>query len=183
MLELEQLAALIDPLVSDMKAAEAELNHGDVQFRRRSFVRAFFALVEASVSVHKDTAFKAYDPYQPQFSVGELAILQEKQFFLDRGQVRDRPQTIPLAENFKFAVTAFARAIRSPYELDSSDRRWGWFCDAIDIRNRIAHPGLKKPMTISDEEIERLLEVTTWFREVGVALFRTHHLNQPHISF
>ncbi len=48
MLELEQLAALIDPLVSDMKAAEAELNHGDVQFRRRSFVRAFFALIEAS---------------------------------------------------------------------------------------------------------------------------------------
>jgi hypothetical protein len=134
----------------------------DIQFWRRTYVRALFAFVEAQIWFYKTYALMAVEGGLAHLTVGELALLNELQFDLEKGKVREQKKFLPVAENFRFAVYILAKAYRSTYVLDVSGKEWSWFREAIDIRNRITHPKVPTDIIISDEESNKLLHVGRW---------------------
>jgi len=101
----EPYKALIEILSNDLIAAGQELNQPDLQLRRRTLFRAFFAQVEGETSLRKEFALLQHAERQTVFSEPELAMLREEQYVLaNNGEVRVQPKFLRLTDNLRFST-------------------------------------------------------------------------------
>ncbi len=144
--------AIIGPLQRDCEQAGKNLQDNDTPFNRRTYVRTVFASIEAVIYVLKQDALQYRQP--GRFSDGEIAMLEEKTYTLDKGQVKTQTKFLPLDENFLFAIDVVSKVLKSPFKLDNKGKEWQAFKKTIDVRNRITHPKQPELLDIDDEEIE-----------------------------
>lgn len=163
-------------LANDVVIAERELDEAEPQSRRRSYVRAVFALVEGVTFVMKQFALSVHESGGITFPSAELALLREEQYDLDKGTPRTQQKFLKVADNMRFAFKMFAEAFQSTYILDTSVHHWQRFLVAIDVRNRITHPKAPDDLIISDDEMRRIQEVAAWYRTVTGDLFRSRSI-------
>lgn len=169
----DRLPELFLSLANDVIIAERELDQAEPQFRRRSYIRAVFALVEGVTFVMKQFALSVHERGDITFPPAELALLREEQYDLDKGTPRTQQKFLKLADNLRFAFKTFAEAFRSTYTLNTSVPQWQLFTGAIDLRNRITHPKAPDDLIISDDEMGKIQEVAAWYRRVTDDLFRS----------
>jgi hypothetical protein len=78
---------------------------------RRGYVRASMAFVEGVTNALKRVALAAHESGAPLFSEGEVALLREESYrATDTGEVDTQSQLIPLSNNIRLALRAFAKA-------------------------------------------------------------------------
>jgi hypothetical protein len=107
------------------KASATQIND---RILRRARVRSLFAFVEGVSSALKSIAFQKRDSANVNFSVGELALLQDEDYILDdKGKVKTLAAKIRTENNIKFAFNAFARAGLVEYELEVDGAGWDSF--------------------------------------------------------
>jgi hypothetical protein len=143
----ERLIDMLAVLDDDILAVKDKLEKKpSSQFWRRNFIRVFFSVVEGYIFTMKQFALDAYDRGDVQFSLEELALLHELEFYLDKGKAKGRQKFLKLADNFRFAFSMLAKAVGSSFKLDVGNNRWESFRNAMQIRNRITHPkDLRRP--------------------------------------
>jgi len=170
----EPYKALIEILSNDLIAAGQELNQPDLQLRRRTLFRAFFAQVEGETSLRKEFALLQHAERQTVFSEPELAMLREEQYVLaNNGEVRVQPKFLRLTDNLGFSFKAFAKAFGSSFELEVSGSGWDAFQRSIIVRNRITHPKTLTDLTVSDSAMEDIFKAIDWYKENGLNLLRS----------
>lgn len=170
------LPELFRSLANDVIIAEGELekdefDENERQFRRRSYIRTVFALVEGVTFVMKQFALSVHEGGTIIFSPAELALLREEQYDLEKGRPRTQQKHLRVADNLRFAFDVFARAFQTTYTLDVNIHQWSWFLDSVKLRNRIMHPKALKDLIISDEEMMQIQEVAAWYRVITRDLF------------
>jgi hypothetical protein len=128
------------------------------QFKRRTVVHFFFALIEGETFRKKQWARVVYEKIGlSNFSERHIAWLKEETY----GQKFPR-----FEDNFKFAFQAMSAVVGIEFDLNlGHDPRWQSFRMALEIRNRITHPKHVHDMTISDEEIVHVTKAFYWFSE------------------
>ena len=173
--DLEALPKFFKILANDVIIAEGKLDQAEPQFRRRSYVRAVFALIEGMTFAMKQFTLAAHEQRDDStFSPKELARLQGKQNYRDcKGIVQKVRRSDGIADDLKFAFKTFAQARGSTYTLKTSGREWQLFKEAIKLRNRITHPKAGDDLTICDEEMKKIQKVAAWYRKVTSDLLQS----------
>lgn len=166
--------ALLDILHDDLVKTRNMIHTTDTQFGRRAFVRALFALVEASIFSMKATAYYyATNMDIATFNEAELGFMRDRAYELkENGIVRETTAKIRLESNVKFTFKVSSRVFGLDFALDTMGEGYKAFQAAVDIRDRITHPKFVEQMHITDDELVLLNEASAWIWEHTIALMR-----------
>jgi len=137
-------------LTSDLNEVHDLLLEDASNFRFRTYLRTFFALVEGTLFGLKQIALKVHE-HQPCFTYAEVSLLKEVTYELgDRGRVREKPRFLDTLNNLRFTVKCFSKAFG--FESDSLFDGIGWqrFQRALEIRHQITHPKNASSLVISE---------------------------------
>jgi hypothetical protein len=182
---IHDLDRTYDALIDDVKHTVNAVRASRIGAHRRHYVRSVFAFVEGFVFQMKQVAVAAHKDGFVQFTSGDLALLVEVSYDLDdRGEVRRRPANLPFANNARFGLTAFGRALAPGYSISFSDSGWETLRRAAKVRNRITHPKSVDDLTIADEELRMVGEAHRWFAGtarsiLGKALSHLESIEKP----
>ena len=161
----DDLGQLYDTLTKDI----AHIVGGALsvpQFKRRSFVRAFIALVEFDTYNRKQRALYLHQQGHYRFEASELMLLREIQPELDdTGKVKERQKYLRLIDNYRFAIRMFCKATGIEFQLPTNDAGWTAFKDTVTVRNRITHPKRMDEVNVSDKQLQTVISAYKWFMD------------------
>jgi hypothetical protein len=147
----------------DAGAAYEELASDGSQQKRRVYVRAVLAAIEALTHVLKQAALEQAEIDRTRFSNGEIAMLREESYSLDgEGKVSSRMRMISPPENFRFALAMVMKATLPGFQMVITAEEWNALKRATVIRNRLTHPRMAGEMTVTDEEIKQVHHAFVW---------------------
>ncbi len=153
-------------LIPDAGIAESRAIGSTDDLRRRSYVRAVFALIEglnyARLLVSTESSHLADTARQR----ADLAVRVEK-----RALKGTDDGGIPASTRTSFAAFAAAHDVPNPLTLSGDD--WRAFVDAVAVRNRITHPRSGADCRISDEDFALVQRVHHWYQELEQRLLQT----------
>jgi hypothetical protein len=153
---------LLPVLLKDAKDALQRASDDPSQAQRRAAVRAVFTMIEGDTFLLKDQILARSFPNLMHFSPGELAMLREEQYALDRkGNVVSQPKYSPTDTNFLFTMQMYMRGI-APLDLDTSSSGWSAFQESLQLRNLVTHPKNPEDFNITDQQYLRLKEACDW---------------------
>lgn len=169
---VRETGELFDVLGVDIVESENRLARKDSEVERRNRVRATFALFEGSIAVMKRMCLHAAEIGLDNVTEGELALLRERVYALDKGHVVVKPHFIELKQNVRFTLRMVARRQKTDASPDYSGVGWQAFRDAIKIRNRITHPRSPADCRVSNEDLATVRSAQSWFHEAVTTVFR-----------
>jgi hypothetical protein len=137
---LDKSLEILNVLRADVREAGEMLATGYSNFRLRTYLRTFFALVEGSTFALKQLILMKHQ-HLPYLSDGELNLLREITYELDeRGNITTRPKYVDTATNIRFLVRCVTKAISLESGVLFDGKGWVAFRESIRIRNQITHP-------------------------------------------
>lgn len=179
-IKLEDLKKPILALSDDVNRAEKEMVANDDSYSRRNHIRALFAMIEGTIYILKQTVLIAASSGPGPLSIAELALLQEKNFFLtEKGTPRVKDQFPKTKDNLLFTKSCLEKAFGYSLDLNATPNNWKDFKEAIAIRNRITHPKGLQDFEVSKEESELAIKVGRWFDAFVVDWFKQFLTTHP----
>ena len=178
-IDFEGLRAAYNELIQDVEHAKAlDTDNCSEGFIKRTYVRAFFAMVEGVIAQLKQVALRAHEQTQV-FEGFELELLEERAGYLDsnNGTARVGKAKLSFLPNLQFSMTSAARALKLAFQLKKDEQGWAAMRESVKIRDRITHPKKRDSLEISDDEMKRLGEANAWFRDEMVRLIGLMHAN------
>jgi hypothetical protein len=164
-----QIKDSLMPLLEDAADAESYLdNNPHSQFARRTYIRSIFSCIEGTIWILKDVCFNA-KPIKGKrtMSVAEYALLKEESFELkNSGEPSTSAKFLRLPDNIKFTFKTINKLFRSEIDLKIDKKDWTDFLESLEIRHRITHPKKAISFVITDKEIERCKNTSSWFNEL-----------------
>lgn len=158
------------PLLDDVAEAESYLdNHPPKsQFARRTYIRSIFSCIEGTIWLLKDVCFNAKPMKGVRtMSVAEYALLKEESYELkNNGEAAISAKFLRLPDNIKFTFRIINKLFRSEIDLKIGKKDWTDFLESLEIRHRITHPKKATSFEITDKEIERCKNTSSWFNEL-----------------
>jgi hypothetical protein len=173
--DFSSLRDTYNELVADVEFAKnLDADCCSEDFIKRTYTRAFFALVEGVIFQLKVIALAAnketnvFDPF-------EVELLQEKEVYLaDNGIAKRRKAKLRLLPNLIFSINSAAKSLKLDFSLHkehlNQEQGWAAMKDAVEIRDRITHPKHKECLSITDNDIYILGQANAWFRDEIVKL-------------
>ena len=156
-------------LLEDAGEAEAYLDtNPKSQFAKRTYIRSIFSCIEGTIWILKDVCFNA-KPMKGKrtMSVAEYALLKEESYELrNNGETSTSSKFLRLPDNIKFTFKTINKLFRSDIDLKIGKKEWTDFLESIEIRNRITHPKKATSFTITDKEITRCKNTSSWFNDL-----------------
>ena len=129
----------------------------DQPFRKRTFIRTFFACVEGVCFGMRslcDEALTLPETCQPD-AVFLKKLHEERASFIDA---------------VKISFKGFAKIFQLDFSLDVNGRAYEAFFKSKDIRDRLTHPKRAVDLMLSSEEIEEAKIAVKWFNDEMVRL-------------
>lgn len=155
----------LNVLIQDVNCALERLSKNDTPTHRREFIRAISAAVEG---LHWRVKSHLFDHSRDHLSLHEqLAMIEEGYNVDDDGDVRVRPQRMPLAHAIRLVIKVTKR-IRPSCEFDFNHPGWTCLKDTIAVRHRLVHPKRIEELTVTDQELVRAFQGFVWFLALGL---------------
>lgn len=167
---IQQILALLPALVEDMKTVEEKLDNQ--QYTRRAYVRSLFAMIEGVTYAMKIAIFGiARSPVNHgNLEVPDLVVLKGSTFDLnDKGEIQEKEKHFRISDNLRFTIKSINRVLGSSIDLGGT-QNWANFVRAVKIRNHVTHPKNLDDLNISDENLECIRAVNSWFNDIVVAM-------------
>ncbi len=165
---LKQILELLLDLVNDMKTAEEKMDNQ--QHSRRVYVRTLFAMIEGVTYAMKVALFGIGREYC-RLKVPDLVVLKGSTFDLNnKGEIQEKPKHFQIPGNLRFTVRSVERVLESRIDLGVGTQDWTKFKKAVTIRNHITHPKNSRDFDISDEDLECIRSVNSWFNNIVQAM-------------
>lgn len=168
-MKVTKLGDLTKPIIlfaSDAQNAEDILDSDDTQYKRRTFVRALFAMIEGTVYFLKQTTLST-GLSNGKLSVSDMLLLQDATPELrQNGETCIKTKFIPIDDNLKFVIRMLKQVYEINISLGQGSSAWQDFQAAISIRNKITHPKSESDFLISDKDVETMRRVRSWFCEI-----------------
>lgn len=163
----------LDPLGEDIDALEREMAAADSSGKRRQYVRAVFALVEATLTVLKASCLGHWRADRIVLDGPEVVMLLEQSYDLTtEGEVRARRAHLPLKANLRFAFQVTARAFSVSYSFPAGDVGFEEFQRAIRVRDRLTHPKTLGDLEVSSSELTEVRSAFRWYMSTSADLIR-----------
>ena len=166
--DVKELVELSRILREDELECMTNALKGNNQFWRRMYVRSFFAHVEGVAFRLKQQSLSASERFGIiKLSPDEISIINEESYELtDNAQIKRKPIYSPIDRTIRFAFDIVLKVHGKQLDLNlGNDNRWNCFKESIKIRNRIMHPKNSNDLTISDKELNNILEAVKWFSD------------------
>lgn len=161
---LQQILGFLPTLVNDVKTAEEKLD--GQQYSRRVYVRTLFAAIEGVTYGMKEALF-GIGRSSGNLNVPELVVLKESIFDLDNnGKIQEKQKHFGIPENLRFTVRLIERVLGPRIDLCIGTQDWTNFIRTVKLRNNVTHPKNPNDLTISDEDLERIRSVNSWFNRI-----------------
>lgn len=159
--ETEKNLAFLTSIGTELDEANALIAFNDTPFNRRTYVRTCFAVLEGVVSWVKSSTLMIMD--EDEAPTSHLSMLKEETYTVDsRGKVQTQQKFIPIDANLRFAITMYAKTLKTEQELDCSTQEWQHFKTALRVRNRIVHPKKIDDLEVTDEELGATMKSSLW---------------------
>jgi hypothetical protein len=129
---------------------------------RRCYVRAYFAMVEASCSEMRRILASEFHTNPGIFSPIEQMVIREKIVKLDHGKAFEEPSRFRTQELILFTMRMVARFAEEP-EIEHISKEWAGFKDALKMRDGFMHPKTMDDVKISDKEYHLFLKASAWY--------------------
>jgi hypothetical protein len=169
-IERDDLGRLYDILVRDIGQIVGR-SSSLPQYKRRSFVRAFLALVEYDTYNRKQRVLYLHTKGVHRFNESERIMLQEIQPELDdSGRLKLKRRYLRLIDNYRFAIRMFCKAVDIEFTLPTNEPGWSAFKETVALRNRITHPKKLSEIEISDSQLKSVFDAFEWFKKVYRAI-------------
>jgi hypothetical protein len=153
----------------DARAAYEDLASDGSQRKRRVYVRAALAAIEALTHVLKQAALEQAAADPGRFLNGETAMLREETYSLDnKGGVASGMRVIPPPENFRFALAMVMKATLPGFSMVIQPADWEALKVATAVRNRLTHPRATSEMTVTDKEVALVHQAFVWVNASAV---------------
>lgn len=153
-------------LISDVETAKKlDTDYFSEDFIKRTYTRAFFAMIEGVISQLKVTALKA-NRDSNIFQPCEIQLLKEITVSLDdNGKAKEKKAKLRFIPNIIFSINSFAKVLNLDYRIKTSCSGYQAMLKAVKIRDRITHPKSKKCTYINSDEMIILGDANIWFRD------------------
>jgi len=132
----------------------------DQPFRKRTFIRTFFASVEGvcfGMRSLSDEALALPEAQQP-----DASILKKL-----------RDERASFIEAIKISFRDFAVTFQQDFTLDVNGRAYQAFLKSKDVRDRLMHPKRAIDVVLSSEEIEEAKIAVKWFNDEMIRLSKS----------
>jgi len=172
---LADFSQFVPELRADMDSAlKLFISMKGTQFSRRTYLRTFFAQVEAtSYALRRLLVAQEILHTTPLEPLERSALLEEGYDVTDDGDVRVRhDRFISPDRSLRLLFRLSAKCFALTYALPVDGPGWKAFRSALRIRNRITHPRSAKDYVVTDDEITDLQTAHTWFMESTQALLK-----------
>ena len=153
--------------------AVTKVRNLDPQVKRRSIIRSMFAWIEAETFIRKQMALLLCKKGVTEFSLAELALLNEEQYDIDgQGNARTRQKFLRLADNVKFGIRCICKATGIDYKVETATDGWQAFVRSIKLGNRITHPRNLDELFITKKDLQDIRGAFNWFLDNVVLIER-----------
>jgi hypothetical protein len=166
-------------LKEDMDEARNLLFEDASNFRLRTYLRTFFALVEGTLYGLKQVGLKMHE-HQSCFTYAEVSLLREVSYELgDRGRVREKTKFLDTLNNLRFTVKCFSKVFGFESENLFNGTGWQRFQQALEIRHQITHPKNASSLVISEVDdgkgakVDIIVEASEWYANLITELSRS----------
>lgn len=154
--------------------ALAKLPADEQIFWFRTLVRSFFAQVEASMYMLKQTSIISGEAYQYPFTEKDHNNINERITKVKKGKTSSHFVRLSLKENIRFSFGIFTKVHGINFDVEADKDGWDAFLKAIDIRNRLMHP-----RSLSDiyplDRVDDVVLASQWFKSQLDTVMRQSH--------
>lgn len=178
---LEEIQGMTRVLIGDVERLRQQLGSRSIQDdktveqegARRAYVRAVFALIEATVEQHKRLLMDLASRSAVALDQGTEAVLVEQAFVADdKGKVGSREQYLSLRRKIRVVYRAAATAFGRDFEVKYDDQGWQRFASAIEIRDRLTHPKSYADCDVDDDDLDSVDQGHEWYRGLNQEFVR-----------
>jgi hypothetical protein len=155
-------------LISDLNEVVYHLVKEDTQLWRRTYCRTLFAFLEGETFALRQI-FLFFDWFIVDEEY-EDKIRNIKRILTDDGSENFLDAYLPLVQNVKLLINAFAIASDTDLIISSNDKIWELLAASVKIRNRIVHPKRSTDLIITDNDLNLISGVHNWFVETSADL-------------
>jgi len=167
-----------------MLAAWTDVLADSSQYRRRCYVRAFFAYVEGFMSIIAATIRFEQERGAISLSRQDLALLLDETYSLnEQGKGHTRTSYPGFLSKFRFLLRLLPESHGIETAPDYGGTGWDAFVRALDVRHRVTHPKVSQDVDVSEAELSLLHEAAEWFVNAyndTYLLSRIALLTRPH---
>jgi len=173
---LEEIQGMTRVLIGDVVQLRGQLGGRSIQDApreeeygaRRAYVRAVFALVEATVEQHKRLLLDLFARHSVVFDSSTHTVLLEQIYFADdNGNVSVREQYLQLRRKVRLVYRVAGETLGHALVVRFDNQGWQDFGAAIKIRDRITHPKSFEDCHIEGDDLDTVDAGHDWFRQLS----------------
>ncbi|MDP2232813.1 MAG: hypothetical protein Q8K89_04190 [Actinomycetota bacterium] len=168
---LEELHHILELLTVDLQHLKPLLGERSVAVAhtqtehalRRSYVRAFFALVEALVEQQARLLVALQDSGFVKLSPGMRDALTDTTYDVKtNGIVYERSMRLPLKSKIRALYRAASEVLDEEIAVPFDDQGWGDFGAALKVRHALTHPKTPNDCYVEDEDLDVVDRAQAW---------------------
>jgi hypothetical protein len=146
---------------------------------RRTYVRAVFAYIEASISFTKSLLLESANRAGHALTPAQSNLLSEESFTIgSKGEVESRPLFIPLQKNILFTMSLFKEFGLGNVVVRTDHESWSVFVDCLRFRHILTHPRPSDSLKVEDELLNKVRATEKWFNDD--IMLQVAHIIYPH---
>lgn len=167
---VDELKLVYSILGADLDNA-LELGRRDQsQFAHRTLYRTYFAFVEGLAFQFRNVTLASQDT--DRLTSGELALLREEKFHLDRKGVPEARENFQsFLPNLLFSIRCYAKNHGASYEPNTGDAGWEAMRKAVGIRDRLTHPKSAAGLEVAEIDAKQLVAAAAWWKRTLLEMF------------
>ena len=178
---LEEIQGMTRVLIGDVERLRPQLGSRSIQDdktieqegARRAYVRAVFALIEATVAQHKRLLLDLASRQAVALEEGTEAVLTEQIFVADeKGKISSREQYLNLRRKIRLVYGVAARAFGRDLTVRYDVQGWQQFTNSIEIRDRLTHPKSYADCDVGDDDVDSVDQGHDWYRGLNQEFVR-----------
>lgn len=170
---LAQLKATWAILDADLAAAVEYGRVDNTPYAQRALVRTFFAAVEG-LSYQMRQVTLASLAGTGLVSEQETQLLREVRRYIDeKGREKETTAFLKFPESLLFSLSIYAKNHGATFEVNKSEAGWSALQHAAKVRNNVTHPKTPESLTLSNDDLQALMDASRWWQATLLRLFKT----------
>lgn len=162
--ELLQVSGVLRRDIESLSAAYRD--DWSSQPLRRTFVRAYWSMIEGEVFCMKQFTLRACELGSISLSADEHVFLSETHVVVDANGVATQKHVhVDTLSNIKRTLKTAASRFDLDWNPNFGTQGWEKLTCSLDLRHRITHPKTTAELTISDSELDMHKDAFGWFLE------------------
>jgi hypothetical protein len=168
---VNELKRVFRVLVSDLDDALKLVRDSPTPFAHRTLFRTYFAYVEGfTFQLRQVTLATLQDT--PLLTEGELALLREQRYQLDRrGEPEAKQSRQSVLPNLLFSIRCYAKNHGATYQPDISHHEWESMKKAVAVRDRLTHPKSAEGLDVTEADVQIFEEGASWWKRTLREMF------------